>query len=414
MRMNKSMIIIFILLIIGLIVRITVTDWGRDLIGDEIGYDRTAKQLITKGIFGYTPYAYSKEPNAYITPGYPFFVAFFYQIFGFSKTSSPLIPIQFVQIIMSVISAFLLYKIANKLYKDNKVSIIIMSLFLFHPTFIYSSAFMLSEVFYTFIFLLFIYLILKNIQDGFSVRNSILTGCIFSICVLIRPAILPFIIIFVVYLIYVSWKSDLIKVLYHLGIILLCFSMVMSFWVIRNYVSLERFVLLADQGGNPLLWGTYPFNANPNIDINQDPNEMKRIAVERIKIGLKNQPLRYVSWYTWGKSWYLIRDIWPGNNRAAHYPLTRFFHHSLAISGFVGMLLMIFNIRKRDLAVIALIGTVSFAVYLPFAPTSRYFYSVLPICFLGVGYLWITIKDLNKRQIVRYIRNCLDDYKIKV
>ncbi|MGE5653786.1 MAG: hypothetical protein ACM3ZQ_05885, partial [Bacillota bacterium] len=58
-------LVIAIILLCGLFLRIHYVDWNHDrmnavihtrLAGDEIGYDRCVRQLLTTGIYGYVPY----------------------------------------------------------------------------------------------------------------------------------------------------------------------------------------------------------------------------------------------------------------------------------------------------------------------------------------------------------------------
>lgn len=116
----------------------------------------------------------------------------------------------------------------------------------------------------------------------------------------------------------------------------------MSPWWIRNYLVLDKVVILAEQSGNPLLWGTFPFDNSPTIDVSEDPKLMQEKAIERIKMGFTHEPLLYASWYTWGKSWYLIKDIWPGNHNVSKLLFSKLAHYLIVFLGFSGLLIMLF------------------------------------------------------------------------
>jgi len=397
MKISYMKFVFILLIVIGFAARLMVTDWEKNLSGDEIGYDKMTRQLIEDGIYGYTPYSYSVEPNAFTTPGYPLFLAAFYFVFGFNETESPLNQIQFVQVLISVMNAILLFMIAQRLFKNSIVSTILMALFLFHPTFVYSASFMLTETVYTFFFLLFVLFLIRTLQNPSKMIAYFYTGCIFALCILIRPAIMPFIFLFALYLLFVNGRTSIRSTLKKLLLIFVGVSLVMSPWVIRNYVTLDRVVLLAEQGGNPLLWGTYPFQTKPKIDVTQDPDEMKSMALSRIKEGFTHNTALYASWYTWGKTWFLFKDIWPGNNKTANEIAIKYIHYLVVILGFIGMIFMLLNYKNKSIFSAALIGSVSFLVYLPFAPTSRYFFSVLPLCILGCGYLIHLLVNLRLR-----------------
>ncbi|MCC3373018.1 glycosyltransferase family 39 protein [Cohnella sp. REN36] len=405
MKVNRK-IMITSLLVIGFIIRLSVMNWGGTLAGDEIGYDKMVKQLLYEGIYGYTPYSYSHVSNAFTTPGYPLFIAVFYWIFGFNEAYIPIEPIRIFQAILSVGSALILYNISLPIIKNKHISLFVMILMLFHPSFIYSSSFLLTETLYTFVFLLFIlFLTLSYNGSRFNHLFHFISGFAFAICVLIRPAIFPFILVYCLYLLILN-KNELRKTLRTLLLLLLGFGIVMSPWIVRNYVSLGKFVMLAEQGGNPLLWGTYPFNAAPKIDVSQDPAMMKTMAMERIKSGFTKQPLLYASWYTWGKSWYLIKAIWPGNNQVANEPTIRLLHYIVVFMGFLGMIVMSIQYKTKEICTPALLGFISFVAYLPFAPTPRYFFSAIPICMLGMGYLFVFIYHavISKSTIKNFIK----------
>ena len=74
------------------------------LIYDAHHYDVMARQFLDKGILGYA----SDKPNAYITPGYPLFLAFLYKIFGY-KEASPLMQVRLTQIVLATATLYFLY-----------------------------------------------------------------------------------------------------------------------------------------------------------------------------------------------------------------------------------------------------------------------------------------------------------------
>jgi hypothetical protein len=165
-------------------------------------------------------------------------------------------------------------------------------------------------------------------------------------------------------------------------------------WWIRNILSLDKLVFLAEQAGNPLLWGAYPNNPFPSIDPLQNPVEMGNIAIQRIINGFINEPLTYLKWYTWGKLQYLVNGIFPGKI----YITKGYFliaHIIAVISGVMGLVFMSIKKDYSTGRILALFFLTNILVYLPFAPVSRYFYSALPLCLIGLGQILHLILDLS-------------------
>lgn len=143
LRLHKILLVLLVL--ISLVIKLSVTDWNKTLVGDEIGYDKMVKQLIDQGIYGYKPYSFSKASNAFTTPGYPLFIAPFYILFGYDANHAPVSSIQLMQILISLGTSLLIYLISRKLFEAPWISLICLSLSLFHPSFVYSPSFLLTE-----------------------------------------------------------------------------------------------------------------------------------------------------------------------------------------------------------------------------------------------------------------------------
>ncbi|MGZ9586632.1 glycosyltransferase family 39 protein [Paenibacillus marinisediminis] len=380
---------IILLLLIGLLLRCYFTEWNKPLSGDEVGYNKMVYQLLDKGIYGYTPYGTSITPNAFTTPGYPIFLAFCYYVFGYQSGNPPIMQIQLVQIIIQLICSLLLYLIAIKLFSRRIIGLFVMACYLLHPTFILSSSYILTETLYGFFNLLFILLLIHSINKK-NKKNLFLLGFTFGVCILIRPAILPFLFILIVYF---FLRDKDIKIKYKLidfVFLIIGFFVTMLPWWIRNVISLDKIVLLAEQAGNPLLWGAYPNNPFPDIDPLQKPEDMGKIAMHRIINGFINEPFTYLEWYTWGKLKYLVGDIFPGIS----YITKGYFQIAHIISVILGVIGLIFMAIKKNISsglILFMFFLTNIIVYLPFAPVSRYFYSALPLCFIGLGQLYYFI-----------------------
>jgi 4-amino-4-deoxy-L-arabinose transferase-like glycosyltransferase len=398
----KTKTIIFtILIVLGLLLRCYYTDWDKKLTGDEVGYNKMVLQLLHEGVYGYTPYVYSEKPNAFTTPGYPLFLAGCYVVFGYAGDHPPVVQIQALQILIQLICAVIMYMIARRMFAHTGISLFIMACYLFHPTFILSPLYLLTETLYGLFFLLFIYLLVRCTKVT-KLRWFLLLGVVFGICILIRPTIVPFIVILLAGVAVYGRKHGMAAVLKAISTIIIGFVVVMLPWWIRNWITLDKVLLLAEQTGNPLLWGSYPFERRPNVDVSQDPAEMGRIAYERIINGFRNEFFTYLSWYSWGKIMIYISEIFPGlGYMTANKLLSKMItimHLIVMVIGLGGLVKIIIHERRNaSYMMIALLAVFSILLYLPFSPTPRYFYPTIPLCFLGLGYLLSCIAKFKGR-----------------
>lgn len=391
MAIRTKTVIFTILLVLGLLLRCYYTDWDKKLTGDEVGYNKMVLQLLHEGVYGYAPYAYSEKPNAFTTPGYPLFLAGCYAVFGYAGDRPPVVQIQALQILIQLICAVIMYGIARRMFAHTGISLFMMACYLLHPTFILSPMYLLTETLYGLFFLIFIYLLVRCAQET-KLRWFLSLGVVFGICVLIRPTIVPFIVVLLAGVAVYGRKYGMAAVLKAISVITIGFAVMMLPWWIRNWMTLDKVLLLAEQTGNPLLWGSYPFERSPHVDVKQDPAEMGRIAYERIINGFRNEFFTYLSWYSWGKLLIYISEIFPGLGyitvNKLFSKLITILHMIVMVIGLGGLVKIIIHERRNAMyMMIALLAVFSILLYLPFSPTPRYFYPTIPLCLLGLGYL---------------------------
>jgi 4-amino-4-deoxy-L-arabinose transferase-like glycosyltransferase len=353
------------------------------LTGDEVGYNKMVYQLLDEGVYGYAPYKTSVEPNAFTTPGYPLFLALCYKMFGYHDGQSPTVQIQAVQIAIQLGCSIMLYLIALQLFKKRSVGLLLMAGYLIHPTLILTSSYLLTETLYGFFNLLFIYLLIDSINKQRR-RTLFLAGATLAVCVLIRPAIMPFLFLLIAYLYWMNRGKSPRQTIAAISCLVAGFTLLMLPWWIRNFITLHKMVWLAEQAGNPLLWGAFPNNPFPSIDPLQDSSEMGKIAIQRIINGFKTEPLIYLEWYTWGKIKYLVTDVFPGGAFITKgvFQVT---HIVMVLLGVMGLIVAFVKKQRSTGVILALFFLTNVVVYLPFAPVSRYFYSALPLCLIGLG-----------------------------
>lgn len=359
------------------------------LVGDQTGYDKTVRQLIEKGIFGYKNGSYSEQSNAFITPGYPLFLAAVYQTFGYDD-EGPFVQIQIIQTGFDLASCFLLWLIARNIIKNNYLPLLAPLLFAVNPSFVMLSSYIFTESIYVFTSLLFVYFLVKYLKN--PEKNyiyALLTGVSFGVSILIRPAVVPFLIIIIFSMTGLAFRNR--KIFKTLSILILSFGLTMSPWVIRNALTLHAFIPLAEQVGSPLLIGSYPYEANPPIDETLSVEEMKQEAISRIQTGFSKQPILYAKWYTIGKITDMIKTPYVGYFSYGGMlgfkagTISKIYQFVIPFALLALLYIMIRNIRKdKTIFFISSFGLFSLAIYLPFIGLTRYFVPTIPFCILGI------------------------------
>lgn len=218
-------------IIIGLIVIQLRPNFG---MGDGARYDKIAQSLADD-------YEYITVYGHITYPGYPFFLAIIYKIFGHN-----IFTVFYIQFILLGLIASLVFYIANRfLHLNYLFSYLAGLLIILWPYLILYSALIMTEILFIALLLLFIirYLIFK---ESPNVKNAILMSVILTIATLVRPIpllLLPWIIILSLL---IKWKYKNFKfnknIFKKYIIALLLFIFLLSPWIAFSSYKLERFV----------------------------------------------------------------------------------------------------------------------------------------------------------------------------
>src|SRR3989344_5062372 len=218
---------------------------------DARGYDKTAQNLVSGN--GYrekldAPF-FLDHAVARVGPGYQFFLAGIYKIFG-----RHLWLVWFLQAILHSLSGFLIYKISKKIFQDKEkkefVGIISAALFLFFIDIWELTAMLLTETLFLFLLILSIYSAVKFFE-GQNYKNSIFAGAAFGLAVLTRPTILPMFLIMLGAMMYKKQFKN--AALFFIPLVL-----IVAPWTIRNYKVHNAFILTSAAGGINLWMGNNP------------------------------------------------------------------------------------------------------------------------------------------------------------
>ena len=195
-------------------------------------------------------------PSAFMPPLYFFFIFLVDKLsFDFCSTVQLLI---FVQIVLNLISITILYKILIK-FVNKFSSNLICLVFAFFPINIYGSVQVSSITLQIFLILGFLFYLLELLQKK-NFKNIIIFSFFSGLLILIRGEFFIFYLFSLIYF-FIFYKKK-IKILF-ISIILT--SIVISPYVVRNFINFDTIVLTKSFGYN-LLKGN-----NPSIKVEGDP-----------------------------------------------------------------------------------------------------------------------------------------------
>ena len=296
----SSLILIFT---IAIILRVEIADTTREIIiGDETTYHHAAKNLIKHGTITFDMNGdifHGKSeviPTSKLQPGYPIYIALIYTLFGHT-TNTVLIS----QIILSILSLWLIFKTLD-LLKIRKLYIIIsLILATIYPGFLYNIDRMLTEQLFTTLILSFAYFFLRSIQNN-NVYLLGISGAFLTCATHVRALAFPFVVvaIFILFVYERQNKRNMIKNLaVFIGVIILC----MLPWWIRNWITFDRFMLFTEAGIGPKIWGAVPYF----IDMASTSNLTLDGVLQN---NITSNPSVYYQWRVFGFFQYMWGDLW--------------------------------------------------------------------------------------------------------
>ena len=210
----------------------------------EHEWSHLLNNLIEHKSYSFRSFNGELVPSVLIPPLYAFFL-YFIHVISFLKDSYFLYLVFFIQIVLSTYSVYLFYQI-NQNFFSNKFSIINSFIFSIIPLNIYICGQISSANIQLFLSLLFLKLLFTLIKNK-TQKNIIFFSIVSGLLILCRG---EFVIIFVftLFFIFISKKIDIINLIKILIIVFL----VISPYVIRNYIHFNQFIIVKSLGYN--LW----------------------------------------------------------------------------------------------------------------------------------------------------------------
>jgi len=189
-------------------------------------YLKTSRNLLSKGSFALS---YSNgRPNyeKYRTPGYPLFLGTLN-----SKFKIPLNGVLAVQILLTMLSGFIVYKTAFLV--DGKIAKLSMLIVLFDPPSSVFSLMILTESLFMLLMALFMYLFVKYIKYG-KINLLCLSAVVLSASVYTKPIAYYLIVPVVMFLVYLCWEKGWRTVVKHVLVFVLIVCVLIGLWHYRN------------------------------------------------------------------------------------------------------------------------------------------------------------------------------------
>jgi len=237
---------------------------------DEGHYLRMANNLIKNRIYSYD--INGVYPTAFHPPGYTLILASSISLGG------GFVTLRMLNFICLGISIILLSGILKK-YGFPLGAKWVPLMLLYYPVIFFTASTLYPQIIATTLFILTIYLV-----DRWSLKfwDVFFVGLIYGFLILISPS---FILVLPVMFIapYLLKKNISIRfiIFFLLGI-----SLIMTPWVIRNYMVFNRFVLLSNNAGKTFILGNSE-NARPNtgegIDLSRYDNEIKQLNLDEVE-----------------------------------------------------------------------------------------------------------------------------------
>lgn len=391
-RGNKPAVIILLLVIFILAAYLRV-DYLRSVqhtvSTDSKQYDIMVKQILEKGVYGYR----STESNAQVSPGLPMFMAAIYKLVDY-KTHDPAPYIRYIQVVLSLITLFLIYRLARRM---GGLAAGLLAAFAgaIYPPFIWSNGAVLTEVLCTFFLVSYLYLQIIAFEKK-TWKWALASGALIGLTVLTRPEFLP--LIFVCHAVYFLWTRKWKDTLKLLLITLIGAGIILSPWVIRNIITMKQIIIVATQV-NPFAAGTYPYNNYLDGMVDRHGKTQMEVAKERLKVGFTEKPWLFLKWYTIGKLDYIYGKMYFGAGHKPYYSvfpyaIRNLFHQCLVLFFLVALVGTVRRFRRPEFLLASTVVVMSL-IRLLFVPEFRYNYTAMPViiildCVIGVAIIrWV-------------------------
>jgi len=335
------------------------------------------------------------------SPGYPFFLAGLYKIFGHSHNY-----VRFFQIIVSLFTLVFIFLLARDIFGD-RVAFVSAFIGATYPPFLSYSGLLLTENLFTFCLISFMYFAWLAIKEKKKVF-SFLAGLIIGYGILVREEAVVFLPVF--FLVgFICFRKDLKKIM----LLILVAICVIAPWTIRNYKVFNKFVLVSSQGGSTLWISSYkeewlewhsedPYLASLTKGLNslEAADLLRKKGLENIK----EHPFLYVKfcfkrlvrfWIgSHSNTFYGLQDSFANYAHAMAFLkvviklVLLIFNTLLVFLGFYGVFKAIKNIPEKRKEIVFLLMPIALIMVVHFFlfATTRYQVPIMPFVIIFASY----------------------------
>lgn len=329
--------------------------------------------------------------KAYRPPLYPLFLAVAVKI------GAGILGIRIVQALIGALTCIFIYILSKKIFNE-KVAIFSGFISAVYPFFIFYTGFLLTETLFIFLVVMSVLTIVNLSQKDTSSNYGLLAGIVNGFAGLCRPTMELF---FPFCLIFVLFSKDMLNLKIK-KIVYAClgFILVLTPWIIRNYVAIGKFVPGTTMGGAVFWEGNNPYSEGGpcryfpegiwQIEETSRDRIFYRLTVECIK----KDPVRFVKLL--GKKFLRFWNIVPNaaDYRGNLYRLISVFSFGILLPFFiVGILTSRHNRHAMFLLWIIIFFTVFHMIFLA---SIRYRVAIEPFVIMLASSGFITLMDMLK------------------
>ena len=244
-----SKLFFLIIFLVALTVRLMLAVTCKEMpSSDARGYDERAMSIVNGQGF-----SEGGKPTSLVEPFYSFFLAAIYYIFGHNY-----MMVRIIQAILGTFVCVIIFLISKEIF-DAKVGLISMAIASLNPGFIKSTKHLFTENLYTFLLILAIYFLLKQVKEK-GYKNLILLGLTLGVASLTRPVIFYFPLFILLFMSKHLVCQDCSNKRYILTIIVFIFFFILpiSPWTLRNWRLHHRFIPVSTNLGKNLYCSYFP------------------------------------------------------------------------------------------------------------------------------------------------------------
>lgn len=361
---------------------------------DEANYEAMVKTWLTTGVYGY--YAPTTgQPDSTVTPGYPVFLAPFYLASGDARhAGGPYAAIFLAQVLLGALTVWATWRVASGIAGRAPAAVAAVALALY-PAFYRLQARLLTETLSACAFMLFLVLATESLRAR-DLRRSLGAGALATLSIMTRPSFAPMVL--VVLLVLVLAAADRRAAARQAGAALAVLALALVAWAGVNAATIGRPELLSSSRGDPVLAGVDPWYRESGGTYRYGPSyarykadppagvTMTAYALRAVRGGAAKDPLRYLAWFTVGKTDYIFfRSASTfGKQPPVVASVWSVYHYLFVVLGLAGLLLAV---RVPGLRAPAAAFVAGWASLMAIQPDPRYAFGLFPLMAVGAGVL---------------------------